>query len=599
MGYTFKREDAEAFAMHLHADTKEHGRELFFKYCPYCEGGGKDQQTFSINLEGGMFHCFRAGCGKSGHFVELARDFDYKLEHDEDPHRKRYRKLQQVKIETRDAAIAYLESRGISCETAIHYQITVQKDHPNILVFPFFDENGVMVAAKYRKTDFCKDRDKNKEWFEKDTKPILFGMAQCTDFETLVITEGQLDSLSLADAGIPNAVSVPNGCTARTWQAICYEWVDKFKEIVIFGDNDTAGRTMIEHIEAAFPKKKIRIVRSIDYLGEKDANDILRKFGRDALVKAVQNAEVKEVDAVKPLAAVKAVDLTSMPKILTGIHEIDRLIGGMYLGQLIILTGKRGEGKSTLSSNIVANAIEQGNGVFIYSGELPDYHFKNWLDLQIAGKNHIDMRPNRYGDYDYYLTEQTVQTINNWYADKAYIFDNTAVYAQEGSDNIKLLEVIEQAVCRYGLSFVLIDNLMTAMDTETENFYLAQGGFMKSLKRLALKLNIVILLVAHPRKENGEVGNDSVSGASTITDIADVVLTYSANKGDDRNLYQSLIGLTKNRVGNGNLLTGENRLKVSYSKISKRIGGANDDLNKEYGCFAATAPQTTTEAPPF
>ena len=599
MGYTFKREDAEAFAMRLNADTKEHDRELFFRYCPYCEGGGKDQQTFSINLEGGMFHCFRAGCGKSGHFVELARDFDYPLDFEDQPQKKRYKKLQQVKIETRDPAIEYLKCRGIGREIAVRYQITTQKDHPNILVFPFFDENGVMVAAKYRKTDYNKDRDKNKEWFEKDTKPILFGMAQCTDMsKPLVITEGQLDSLSVAEAGIPNAVSVPNGCTARTWQPLCYDWVMQFPEIIVFGDNDAAGRTMIEHIEAAFPKKKIRVVRSMDYLGEKDANDLLRKFGIDALVKAVQNAQIKEVDAVKPLASVKAVDLTSMPKILTGIHDIDRVIGGMYLGQLIILTGKRGEGKSTLSSNIVANAIEQGHGVFIYSGELPDYHFKNWLDLQIAGKNHIDMRPNRYNDYDYYLTDQTVDIINNWYADKAYIFDNTAVYAQEGDDNIKLLEVIEQAVCRYGLTFVLIDNLMTAMDTETENFYLAQGGFMKSLKQLALKLNIAILLVAHPRKEQGEVGNDSVSGTSVITDIADVVLTYSANTGDDKTVYQSAIGLTKNRLGNGKKLSGNNRLKVRYSEISKRIGGDSDDLNKEYGCFAESIPEIP-ETPPF
>lgn len=599
MGYKFKREDAESFAMHLHADTKEHGGELFFKYCPYCDGGGKDKQTFSINLDGGMFHCFRAGCGKSGHFVELARDFDYALEFEDKPHKKRYKKLQQVKIETREPAIAFLESRGISRATAEKYSITTQKDKPNILVFPFFDENGVMVAAKYRKTDFNKDRDKNKEWFEKDTKPILFGMLQCSDFsKPLIITEGQLDSLSVAESGIPNAVSVPNGCTARTWQPLCYEWVEKFPEIIIFGDNDEAGRTMIEHIESAFTSKKIRVVRPMDYLGEKDANDILRKFGKDAIVKAVQNAQVKEVDAVKPLASVKAVDLTSMPKILTGIHDIDRVIGGMYLGHLIILTGKRGEGKSTLSSNIVANAIEQGHGVFIYSGELPDYHFKNWLDLQIAGKEHIEMRPNRYKDYDYYLTDQTVQVINNWYADKAYIFDNTAVYAQEGSENIKLLEVIEQAVCRYGLTFVLIDNLMTAMDTDSENFYLAQGTFMKSLKRLALKLNIAILLVAHPRKENGEIGNDSVSGTSVITDIADLVLTYSANTGDDKLTYQSVIGLTKNRLGNGKKLSGNNRLKVRYSEISKRIGGDSDDLNKEYSCFAVAADYTAEE-PPF
>ena len=68
-----------------------------------------------------------------------------------------------------------------------------------------------MQFVKYRKTDFDKARDKNKEWCEAGTRPILFGMKQCVDFETLVITEGQIDSLSVSEAGVKNAVSVPTG----------------------------------------------------------------------------------------------------------------------------------------------------------------------------------------------------------------------------------------------------------------------------------------------------------------------------------------------------------------------------------------------------
>lgn len=57
-----------------------------------------------------------------------------------------------------------------------------------------------------RKTDFDKTKDKNKEWCEADCKPILFGMKQCKDFTTLVITEGQIDTLSVAMADIYNVV---------------------------------------------------------------------------------------------------------------------------------------------------------------------------------------------------------------------------------------------------------------------------------------------------------------------------------------------------------------------------------------------------------
>ena len=58
---------------------------------------------------------------------------------------------------------------------------------------------------------FRKGIDKNKEWSEAETMPILFGIKQCKDFDRLIITEGQIDSLSVAECGFNNAVSVPTG----------------------------------------------------------------------------------------------------------------------------------------------------------------------------------------------------------------------------------------------------------------------------------------------------------------------------------------------------------------------------------------------------
>ena len=65
---------------------------------------------------------------------------------------------------------------------------------------------------------------------------MLFGMDQCEGFDTLVITEGQLDSLSVAQAGVKNAVSVPTGAKGFTWLDPCWEWVTKFQEVTVFGD---------------------------------------------------------------------------------------------------------------------------------------------------------------------------------------------------------------------------------------------------------------------------------------------------------------------------------------------------------------------------
>lgn len=574
--YEFKTSDVFDLANFLGAETKEKGKELFFKFCPHCNGGGKDTETFSINLENGAFKCFRSSCDYHGHFVELARDFEYKLE---DEQQRTYRKLPQPKIETKPKAVEYLLSRGISEEVTRRYKITTQKENDKVLVFPFYDEQNILQFVKYRKTDFVKNRDKNKEWCEKDTKPILFGMAQCEDFSTLVITEGQIDSLSLAECGVKNAVSVPTGATGFTWLSHCWDWINKFDEIIVFGDHEKGKITLIDTLEKRL-QKKVKCVREEDYLCEKDANEILIKYGKGAILKAIENAELRDVKYVRRLANVEAINLADLPKIKTGIRNLDRVCGGLLRGHVVLLSGKRGEGKSTLMSQLVAQAIDQDNAVFVYSGELPNYHFKNWLDLQIAGANNIETRQNEFNDNEYYLAPETIKTINRWYYDKAFIFDNTAVTDDEYEGIIK---VITDAICRYDIKLVCIDNLMTAMECDTNtDLYRQQSTFVKNLEKMAQQYDVAIILVAHPKKSNGAFDNDTVSGSSDITNAVSFVFNYERAKDEDD--CDSRLMITKNRM-NGKLLTGDNAIKLYYSEKSKRIL-SNQYENKEYGCFS-------------
>lgn len=573
--YDFKSKDVFDFAEFIGAETKQKGNELFFKYCPRCHGGGGDKETFSVNLQSGAFKCFRASCDYHGHFVELARDFGYKLDNDRE---RKYRRLPQPKIESKPKAIEYLESRGISEEVVRRYKITTQTHNENVLVFPFYDDQNVLQFVKYRKINFDKRFDKNKEWCEAETMPILFGMAQCEDFTRLVITEGQIDSLSLATCGINNAVSVPTGALGFTWLANCWDWVNKFQEVVVFGDYEKGKITLIETLEKRL-QMKVKCVRPQDYLCEKDANDILRKYGKEAIIHAVENAELREVKYVKRLATVEAVNLRDLPKIKTGIQPLDRVCGGLLLGHVVLLSGKRGEGKSTFMSQLVAEAIEQDNAVFVYSGELPNYHFKNWLDLQIAGGNHICAATNEYGDKEYYLTDGCVKKINAWYYDKAFIFDNSAVSDDEFEG---LIKVMVDAICRYDIKLVCIDNLMTAMDSDPNtDIYRQQSAFVKNLEKLAQQYDVAIILVAHPKKTNAAFDNDTVSGSSDITNAVSFVFNYQRAAENDE--CDSYLMITKNRM-NGKLLTGDNAIPLYYSEKSKRISADPNEV-KEYGCF--------------
>ncbi len=590
MSYELNQADIFGLTRQLTQDFHRKGQEIFYKFCPYCSGGDhRDKETFSINLDTGAYKCFRSTCGEQGHFVEMARDFNYRLEGVGEPPKKQYRRFRERReIVVHDGAIDYLRKRGIGESVTRKYQLTIKKGTDNILVFPFFDDKGELRFIKYRKTDFDKTRDKNKEWCEKDTEPILFGMLQCDDSsDTLVITEGQLDSLSVAQAGIANAVSVPTGAQGFTWLDGCYDWIMRFKRVIVFGDYERGKMSLLDTLMMRLPLP-VYHVRYEDYLGEKDANDILRKYGENAIRKAIDNAVPCEVPHIKKLSEVQTVDMNSLPKISTNVNGLDKVIGGMYHGQVILLTGKRGEGKSTFMSQLCAEALDQGHGIFAYSGELPDYHFKSWLDMQLAGAANISTTHDKYGNEVYTLTPSAAETINRWYDDKAYIYDNSAVSDDELSDVIKCAEM---AIRRYGVKLICIDNLMTAMDVSlSDDLYRAQGEFVKRLKQLAQKYDVVAILVAHPKKTAGEFTNDAVSGSSDITNRVDVVINYQRS-GVELDC-DSIVTVTKNRL-TGRLITEKDPVKLYFSDKSKRI--QEDTTVRVYGCFKQTADQLPEE----
>lgn len=584
MPYIYSRNDIYELARVLNVETHEKGDELWFKYCPYCHGGGDDKDTFSINLESGVFHCFRSGCMKSGHFVEMARDFGFHLENDNVP--KRYKRLPQKQIVVRDPAVEFMKSRGISEETTRKYQITTRNDRDDIIVFPFYDENNVLVFVKYRNANHVKGQGP-KEWCEKDAMPILFGMNHCEGFERLIITEGEMDSLSISDCGIDNAVSVPNGCNGFTFLDNVWDWIIQFKEVVVFGDCEKGKITLLDTLAKRLPVK-VKGVRPEDYLGEKDANDIYRKYGKQAILTAIENAEVPPVKHVKELADVQSVDLFNLPKIKTGLKELDSVIGGLYFGQVVLLTGKRGEGKSTLLSQLLVEAMDQNYSIFAYSGELADYHFKRWMDFQAAGPEFITTQKSMYGEEYYQIPNDIVERINAWYRGRAYIYDNNSV---DDNEMESLISTIEHTIQRYDVKVIAVDNLMTAMDFTSDDIYKAQSAFVKALKNIALKYNVVVILVAHPRKTqmNGkpgaELGNDDVSGSSDITNRVDLVMAYSRNYGktnpDDTMQADSRLSVTKNRL-TGKLTQKGKGIDLFYSQKSKRISSVLSK-DKSYG----------------
>ena len=588
--YEFKQEDVFRFANSTGAKTKIKGKELHFQYCPYCHGGkNRDKFTFSINMDDGRYTCLRSSCSVKGNMITLARDLGFELSEDfvryynmDNYNSTHFRKFKEVHIQSKDKAVEYLKIRGISENVCRRYELTIKDGTENILVFPFKNPEGEMKFIKYRNIEYQKGvSDGSKEWCERGCMPILFGMNQCNiENKTLILTEGQLDSLSVTESGFENAVSVPTGMNGFTWVPHCWDWIHNFEKLIVFGDFEKGKISLLDEIKKRF-NIKIFHVREEDYLDCKDANEILIKYGQSQINKCIKNAKAVPVNHIISLADVEYVNIFEIPKLKTGIHELDSLLyGGLPFGGLTLIAGKPGEGKSTVASQILINAMEKDYKCFVYSGELPNHTFKAWMNYQIAGAKHIrKYQDSIWKDWRYVVDEKEIEKINAWYADKCFLYDNNII---DGDEKESIVKTVEESIQQYGTQVILIDNLMTALDLEqVQSFdkYDKQSMFVKKLARIALKYNVLIILVAHKRKNNFSANeNDEISGSGDISNLAMLTLVYEKSK--DIEQSQRLLKVSKNRLF-GKLET--DGWIMNYDEVSKRIYGLNDDVNVEYG----------------
>lgn len=590
MFYQFKREDALRFVESTGIPYKIRGSEITLRKCPYCgKTNSTDKEKFAINLETGQFNCLRASCGAHGNMITLSRDFDFSLGEQYDAYyrtpRKRYRTFAKPEnpIVPKDKAIEYLNSRGISEETAKRYQVTIKGGSKNILVFTFFDEDGKPTFIKYRKTDFKKGVDKAKEWCEPNCKPILYGMELCNyENDTLTLTEGECDCLAVAEAGIENAISVPTGAKGFTWLPFCWNFLNKFEKIVIFGDYENGKISLLDELKDRLELTVLH-VRESAYKDCKDANELLMKYGKDAVKEAVETAIPIPVERVVEMADVEDIDIYKVEKLPTGITCLDRLLyGGLPFGGVEILSGIRGEGKSILASQIAVSALQHGYSVLLYSGELTNSSAKAWMHFQIAGSRHITEEKNRWGDPIYLISKTNNHLISEWYRGRMLMYDSDSDEIEDENDS--LVKTVKEVIMRNGVRVIILDNLMTAIDLEPvkgDDKYERQSKFVKKLATIGRKYNVLILLVAHKRK-TGAIAetdeNDAVSGSADITNLALITLTYCKDKELDES--ERLLKVSKNRLFGRVFKQG---WVMSYDEKSRRVYRQGDDPNFEVG----------------
>ena len=203
--------------------------------------------------------------------------------------------------------------------------------------------------------------------------------------------------------------------------------------------------------------------------------------------------------------------------IKTGITKIDEKVGGLALGDLTIISGLNASGKTSLLDHFLLSATMQGYKSLVWSGEMQDWRFMNWLDLMAAGPNFV-MKKRGY-DNLYYVSPDTAGRINAWIGDSVRLYNNNY-----GSKYSQLLADVKEEVDKTGAKLLLFDNLMAMqIDNIVGDKNEKQSTLIQEIKDYAKAKDVAIVMVCHPRKEQFFLRKDSIAGTADLTNTADNV----------------------------------------------------------------------------
>ena len=210
-------------------------------------------------------------------------------------------------------------------------------------------------------------------------------------------------------------------------------------------------------------------------------------------------------------------DRSKIVSIPSGIAQYDKECCGFDKPSLNIWSGNNGSAKSTLLNQIALNAVNKGFKVAIYSGELRGKKMKRWLILQAAGKTYN--KKSSYNDYDYYTPNNIKDKVVEWLGENLYNYNT------KYSHNIEqVCAEIEKIVTEKKVDMLIADNLSSLdIDELDGGINEQQKAAIKMLLRLTDKLEIATHLVVHPKKSETFLRKNDVSGAKTLTDLADGV----------------------------------------------------------------------------
>lgn len=393
--------------------------------------------------------------------------------------------------------------------------------------------------------------------------------------KALWFTRDVLDVQAIRD----NAVCLGAGVVFEDFR-YCEPFFAEFPAVFLaLADADTV-EAVADGLAEYAPSVPVLKPASGAFRNHKNVREVLEAGGVRAVDHLLIGAVERPAAGLLDLADVEKPVI--LPTVLSGIRELDRAIGGFAPGELSVWTGKRGGGKSTLLSQLLLDAVDQGHVVCAYSGELAAWRFKMWAALQAAGPKHVTEQTDRFSGKTFHsVPPPTMNLIDDWWRGRFLLYDNRV----NGAGNVDgLLRIFEYAVRRHGACVFLVDNLMTANFSSVDrDFYRAQSEFVGRLEAFAVKNEVHVHLVAHPRKTDSSraLEADDIGGSGDVSNKADNVfsLTRLDQKDVEKHGFQTVLRILKNRQ-HGELIS----IGLNFDSASRRFYKSGTGTpDKRYG----------------
>jgi len=385
----------------------------------------------------------------------------------------------------------WFDGRGISKESLKKLKVTEGSEFmpqtgqmENTIHFNYFIGDQ-LINVKYR------DGRKNFKLY-KGAEKVFYNINSVVGYEYCVIVEGEMDVLSLHEAGIENVVSVPNGATLNNnnldYLDNCIDYFTDKDKIIIAVDDDDAGQALQQELVR-------RLGAEVCYLATfedcKDANEYLLKHGKEKLAKRITQAKPVPLENVTTFRDIEAeitdfVENGFKPGYQIGLPNFDSIFS-TYTGQFITVTGIPSSGKSDFVDQMVVgyNVNYQWKTAFASPENAPTYLHahklmrKVWQDMP----SKKDIGTDKWN--------QVAEHVN----DNFYFIDMDK-YSLEA-----VLRKGAELVKRKGIKCLVIDpfNKVRSNDASGDvNVYTLE--YLSKIEIFAKKYDVLVIVVAHPTK---------------------------------------------------------------------------------------------------